>query len=197
LAQAIYIKSCVLGDKIPVWTDAEEMITIVGIAPLFVCDNKTYLLEDRQNEEVYNIREETMREDFSSNEDIRKFRYHYTFSYRELSKRINSDLVALSCEQLKPDADMGIDNMKFPEHLPFSSILLEHGESTFTDGEEILKYCEDTLKQYLRQLTPQRQREILDCLNERKYTNSYELLSHIVNEEVGIRGEKCQLSDRL
>ncbi|GHT98194.1 hypothetical protein FACS1894126_3380 [Alphaproteobacteria bacterium] len=56
LANAIYVYcSAICGDS-TVWTDTEEVLTITGLAPITDGYN-TFLMEDRQNEEMHRIRQ--------------------------------------------------------------------------------------------------------------------------------------------
>ncbi|MDR3180109.1 MAG: ankyrin repeat domain-containing protein [Holosporaceae bacterium] len=143
-----------------VWSKPEEIFTIIGIVPLFVNGNETYILEDRQNEEVYAIREEEGK--FQSNEEIRKFRYHAAFAYKEVSKRINKHLKELCAPKLKLDEVPGIDEMQFPEHLAFSSTWAPKERASTKVDDYILKQYEDSLSDLIESLDREEQKDLID-----------------------------------
>ncbi|MDR3179750.1 MAG: ankyrin repeat domain-containing protein, partial [Holosporaceae bacterium] len=179
LAKAIYLKSgCLIGDEALIWSTAEEMLTIMGIVPLLVDGDKTYMLEERQNEEVYNIRGE--KGEFQSNKDIKKFRYHGAYEYKRLLAKINARLGALSAPELEPNEVPGIDEMQFPEHLPFSSTSgLNKPASTKVDND-IIKQCENSLNKYIGTLEKKEQTDLLEYFIEKGYINLVEFLSEKV-----------------
>ncbi|MDR3179547.1 MAG: ankyrin repeat domain-containing protein, partial [Holosporaceae bacterium] len=178
LAKAIYIMSTCIADEekgAHIWTSGDEMLTIMGIVPLFVDGDKMYMLENRQNEEVYNIRGEKGRSEFQSNEEIRKFRYHVAYAYKELLERINLDLNELSAPILESNEVPGIDEMQFPEHLPFSSTLSPKERTYDEIDNDILEQCKISLNNYIYALDEREQTDLVKYFWEKGYINFVEL----------------------
>ncbi|MDR3179698.1 MAG: ankyrin repeat domain-containing protein [Holosporaceae bacterium] len=176
LAKAIYIaSSCLKSDETLVWTNVTEILTMNGILPLFVDGDKTYMLEDRQNEEVYNIRGEKERSEFQSNEEIKKFRYHSQSEYKNLSAKINTCLNELCASSLEPNEDLKINEMQFPEHLPFSSTLDLNKQTNGEAANDILGQCKGAVEKYIDGREEKELIGLLEYFIRRGHINSVEL----------------------
>ncbi|GHU11990.1 hypothetical protein FACS189449_04680 [Alphaproteobacteria bacterium] len=90
LARAIYVLAtaiCQINENecTSPWSNCEEMLTITGLAPITDGEN-VYLFEDRQNEEIYRIRQCSEKNTLGRRNE--QFRFHWDVT----EKHINSQL---------------------------------------------------------------------------------------------------------
>jgi ankyrin repeat protein len=91
LARLIYVWGISYNGTKIIWTDGEEMLTIIGILPIQM-EDRLYIIEDRQSEEIYKIRQKEKNESIDYGTYKGEHRFHTLadsdYMCRGIEKRI-------------------------------------------------------------------------------------------------------------